>query len=372
MSERGGPRILIAASAMKGTLPARETARALALGVGEGTRRAFLERLLVADGGDGTAEVLAACLRGSRRREARVRGPLGELHGAVWYAAPQSVAILDLASACGARLVAPSPGSPMGASTCGLGDLIRAALDSGASTLLVGLGGSASVDGGMGAAAALGIRFLDRRGVPLDVGGGALSHLDHVDRSGLDPRIARTRILLLCDVTSPLVGPCGAARRYGPQKGAGPKEVCILENGLRRLARVLAGPEAPVLERLPGGGAAGGTAAGLARLLGARVFAGASTILDLERFDLALGRADAVLCCEGRYDGARHPGKITEEVLRRASRAGVPAAVICAGKGRGAAAPPGTRVISSGGARLDAAGLRRLARLATRDLVGAA
>lgn len=361
-------RVLVAASAWKGSFGAPGAARAIAAGVRAADPWARVERVHVADGGDGTAAVLAERL-GARARTTVAAGPMGARHRAPWFLHGR-VAMVDLASVCGLGLVR-GPLRPLEATTRGLGDVLRAALDEGASTLWVGLGGSASVDAGTGAITALGARFLDGSGRELPDGGGALVRVARIDRSGLDPRIASARILLLCDVRNPLLGPEGAAPAFAPQKGAGRGDVARLDAGLARLARVASWERVGSFGALRCGGAAGGAAAGLAAMLGARILDGAAAVLDLVGFDRRLVSSDLVLCGEGRYEGSRHAGKVTHEVLLRAARHGIPATLVCASARPGSEAPGHAAIVRGPGGVLDAAGLFRLARIATASALSA-
>ena len=210
---------------------------------------------------------------------------------------------------------------PLGAHTRGLGLVIAAALDAGAAALHVGLGGSGSTDGGTGALGALGARFLDETGTELPPGGAALTRLARVDTSGL--RLPGVPATLWCDVTAPLTGPTGAAAVFGPQKGATPDDIRVLDAALGRLARVLGGtPEAP------GAGAAGGTAYGFASLWDARVASGADTVAQLSGLDAHLAHADLVITGEGRLDASTATGKVVSAVTRLAEGAGAPLAYV--------------------------------------------
>ncbi|MFC5950643.1 glycerate kinase, partial [Pseudonocardia lutea] len=257
--------VLVAPDKFKGSLTAAEAAAHLAAGLRAAGREA--RELPVADGGEGT--LAAALAAGFARVPVTVSGPTGKpVDSAI--AVRDGVAVVELAAASGLALLPDGP-DPSGASSRGTGELVAAALDAGARTVVLGIGGSACTDGGAGLLAALGARFLDVAGAPVADGGGALARAARVDLTGLDPRLRSVELVLACDVDNPLLGPHGAAAVYGPQKGAGPGEVAALEAGLTRWARLLAGGNGgadlpgAALPRvdvpgadLPGAGAAGG------------------------------------------------------------------------------------------------------------------
>jgi glycerate 2-kinase len=285
--------------------------------------------LPLADGGEGTLQVLAASDPAARWHRARVTGPAGAVVASRWLELHDGTACIELAQASGLPLM-PVP-DPLGAQTTGTGELIGGALNAGARRIVLTLGGSASTDGGTGALAALGARFLDAAGRELPPGGGALGDLTAADLTGLRPPPAGG-VACLTDVRSPLLGPRGAAAGFGPQKGAGAAQIAILEAGLARLAQVLGGD--PGAE---GAGAAGGTGYGFAAAWGAEITPGATELCRIVGLDHELSRADLVLTGEGRYDVSSADGKITGTVLAAAARAGVAAALVA---GTIAADPP--------------------------------
>jgi glycerate 2-kinase len=307
-----------------------------------------VRRLPLADGGEGTLDVLAATVPGTRWHQARVTGPGGapvtarwlELPGGADVAAEAGTAVVELARASGLPLLARP--DPMGAHTTGLGELLGRALDAGVGRILIGLGGSASTDGGTGALAALGARFLDTAGEPLMPGGGALADLAAVDLVHLRPP-PPGGVTCLTDVTAPLLGVRGAAAVFGPQKGADRGQVARLETGLARLAEVLGGDPAAA-----GAGAAGGTGYGLAAAWGAALTPGAAELGWLAGLDRALADADLVITGEGRFDETSLTGKTCGTVIAAAAAAGVPVAVVAGQAGDALALlargsdPPGT------------------------------
>lgn len=352
-------RILVCPTAFKGTLTADEASRAMARGARSALPDAEIVRQPLSDGGPGLLDALrsAGTSTGFELEEATVRGPLGRpvLGRILWTAAPPAgVATIESADACGLDLVPPERRDPLRGSTVGVGDLIRRAAERGAATIRVGLGGSGTVDGGTGAARAFGWRFLDAGEHELPPGGGGLERLARIEAG---PR-PEARLLALCDVDHPLVGPRGAARTFAPQKGAGPDEVRRLEVGLERLAARLGAQFGLEVGQLPGGGAAGGLGAGLAAFLGAELVPGADRVLEAIGFELLLEGTDAVVTGEGAFDRTSLEGKIVGKVCRTAHNRGVPVVLVC---GRVDQEPPeGVRAVDAGGARLDAPGLAKL------------
>ena len=324
-------RILIAPNALKGSLSAPAAARAIAAGVRRVLPEAELRLLPVADGGDGVLEVLEAALAGERV-VARVHGPLGTPLDAIYiYVPDRQLALLEMARVAGLALLTPEQLDPLRASTRGLGELIRAALDRGAREILLGIGGSATNDGGIGMAAALGARFLDGAGQPVEPLAGNLLQVRRVDLSGFDPRLRETRVQLLCDVDNPLLGPRGATRVFGPQKGAGPAALERLESGLAHLADLIEAQLGVTVRDRPGGGAAGGLGAGALAFLGATLDPGTARVLELLAFDAALADAELVITAEGRLDTQTLHGKAPADVARRAAARGIPCIALAGG-----------------------------------------
>jgi glycerate kinase len=328
-------RVVCAPNAFKGSLDARAAAAALARGVA--AAGADPVEIPVADGGDGTLDVLlGAAGAGARVEVHRVTGPLGDPVDARLGWLDAGTAVVELAEASGLRLVGDRLDA-LRATSRGTGELIAAALDGGATRILVGIGGSACTDGGAGLAAALGVRLVDCAGVGLGDGGGALVSLAGLDLRGRHPGLDRCRLEVAVDVASPLLGPGGAAALFGPQKGAGPTAVSTLESGLRRLAEVAerdAGVDAELAAR-PGAGSAGGCGYGLAALCGALLLPGAALVCDTVGLDAALCGAALALTGEGRLDASTAAGKAPAEVARRARRAGVPCVALAGGLGEG-------------------------------------
>lgn len=316
-------RILIAPQEFKGTLTASQAARAMEAGIRRVLADADLEVCPIADGGPGTVDALVDAL-GGERRSARVHDPLGRPVDAVWgLVEGGATAVIEMAAASGLALLRPWERDPRRASTFGTGELLRAALDAGCAKVIVGVGGSATNDGGTGAAAALGVRFLDERGEPLPPGGAALARLARIDISGRDPRLDRVDLLVATDVTNPLYGPEGAAAVYGPQKGADEGAVAELDAALTRLAAVVREQLGLDLALKPGVGAAGGLAYGLCVFCGGRLAPGFDLIAKAVGLSERIAQADIVVTGEGRLDRQTEQGKGPGELARRAKRRGI-------------------------------------------------
>ncbi|MFD6148678.1 glycerate kinase [Streptomyces sp. NPDC060243] len=328
--EQGRPRVLIAADKFKGSLTAVEVAERVGAGLRSVRPGLAVEALPVADGGDGT--VAAAVAAGFTRHEAAVTGPLGEPRTAA-FALRADTAVVEMAEASGLQHLPPGRFAPRTATTYGTGELLRAALDAGARSIVLGVGGSATTDGGAGMLTALGARFLDGTGAPVGPGGGGLAALARADLSGLDPRLAAVDLVLASDVDNPLTGEHGAAAVYGPQKGADPEDVAALDAALAHYADVL---EAGERAQAPGAGAAGGLGYGALVGLGARFRPGIEVLLDVLGFAPALERADLVVTGEGSLDAQTLRGKAPAGVAAAARARGVEVVAVC---GRLALAP---------------------------------
>ncbi|AKZ59105.1 Glycerate kinase [Streptomyces ambofaciens ATCC 23877] len=333
----GARRVLVAADKFKGSLTAVEVAERVTAGLRRVVPDVRVEALPVADGGDGT--VAAAVAAGFERREVRVAGPLGDEVTAA-FALRGDTAVVEMAEASGLQRLPEDVLAPLTASTFGSGELLRAALDAGARTIVFGVGGSATTDGGAGMLAALGARFTGRDGAPVAPGGGGLADLASADLTGLDPRLAGVELVLASDVDNPLTGPKGAPAVYGPQKGASPRDVEALDAALAHFAKVLeqtetVGARAAEYAASPGAGAAGGIGFG-AMLLGARFRPGIEVMLDVLGFAPALERADLVITGEGSLDEQTLHGKAPAGVAAAARAAGKEVVAVC---GRLALAP---------------------------------
>jgi len=317
--------VLVAPDSFKGSLDAAEVADAVSRGVSEVLPGCTVVCLPVSDGGEGLVDVLASAFRGEFVRS-RVSGPLpGQQVEARWgIGAEGKIAIIEMAEAAGLLLVPPDRRDPKRTTTFGVGELLVSALDRGVDSIIIGIGGSATNDGGAGMAEALGVRFLDAAGMPLERGGAALLGLTSIDVRGLDKRLKRVNIEVACDVNNPLVGPNGASAVFGPQKGGTPADVELLERALDRYREVLAGSLGIDVQAIPGSGAAGGLGAGLAAFCHARLKRGIDIVLDATGFDEQMGNADLVITGEGRIDMQTRYGKTIAGVMERARRYGKP------------------------------------------------
>ncbi len=311
---------VVAMDAFKGSLEAEAACEAVARGLEQVDPAIEARRLPMADGGEGTAEILRRAAGGHWKRRL-VTGPLpGRTVEARYAWAPgERTAIIEMASACGLPLLRPEERDPLRTTTHGAGELIAAARGLRPARIRLAIGGSATVDGGTGAAAALGWRFLDRAGRALPPGGGALERLARIEPP--DPRPRLPPVDVLCDVDNPLCGPEGAARVFGPQKGADADAVERLEAGLCRLADVLQAQFGIAVRDLPGAGAAGGLGAGAVAFLGARLVPGIDAVMDAVGLPDALRGADWAITGEGRFDGQSARGKVVQGVAREARRA---------------------------------------------------
>ncbi|MEV3992723.1 glycerate kinase [Streptomyces sp. NPDC049837] len=322
-------RVLVAADKFKGSLTAVQVAERVTAGLRHVVPGLEVETLPVADGGDGT--VAAAVAAGFERREVRVTGPLGAPVTAA-YALRDGTAVVEMAEASGLQLLPEGVFAPLTSTTYGSGELLRAALDAGARTIVFGVGGSATTDGGAGMLAALGARFLDKDGEPVGPGGGGLRDLATADLSGLDARFADVDLVLASDVDNPLTGPKGAPAVYGPQKGASPEDVAELDAALAHFASVLAdsiGPRATELAESPGAGAAGGIGYGALVALGASFRPGIEVMLDVLGFGPALSRATLVITGEGSLDEQTLHGKAPAGVAAAARAEGIEVVAVC-------------------------------------------
>ncbi|MHC4561795.1 MAG: glycerate kinase [Planctomycetota bacterium] len=360
-------KIVIAPDSFKESLSAIEVAGAIAEGALAACGEASVDLCPMADGGEGTVEAMVAAT-GGEFFTADVFGPLGSkirarygllghtggatLPGEVGLVGAQlqaegeggqggRKAVIEMASASGLALVPMDKRDPTVTTTFGTGELILAALDHGAGEIIIGIGGSATTDGGCGCAQALGVSFIDRQGEMCVCGlaGGGLADIGRIDLTTRDPRVAETRIHVACDVTNPLTGPNGAAFVYGPQKGATPEQVQRLDDGLRHMASVVRESLGIDVEHIPGAGAAGGLGAGLVAYAGATLERGVEMISEAVDLRARLSGADLCITGEGKFDSQSASGKTAFGVAQLAAEAGVP--VICLAGSADAEAPHG-------------------------------
>ncbi len=316
-------KIIVAPDSFKGSLSSIEAAHAMRDGILEAWPEAEPVCIPLADGGEGTVSVLLRALNG-RSLELDVTGPLGKPVAAPFcLIEKEKIAIFEMAAAAGLPLVPVEKRNPLVTTTYGAGELIRHALDIGCRDIWIGVGGSATVDGGTGVAEAVGIRFLDAKDRPVPRGGGGLESLARIDTSEMDARLKECRIRILCDVRNPLLGPTGAARVFGPQKGADEEMVVRLEAGLARLADQIRRQTGRQVASVPGMGAAGGFAVCLTAFTGAEIVEGAQFILEKVGLAEHFPDANVLFTGEGSIDSQCRFGKATWTAGRMAKRAGL-------------------------------------------------
>ena len=317
-------KIVIAPDSYKESLSALEVAQAVEAGFRQVFPDADYVLVPVADGGEGTVDAMVAAT-GGRKETVTVSGPLGEPVEAFYGLTGEGdTAVIEMAAASGLALVPPDRRNPLLTSSRGTGELIRAALDAGARRFILGIGGSATNDGGAGMVQALGARLLDLEGRELDGSGGDLARLERIDVSALDPRLAECRIEVACDVDNPLTGARGASAVFGPQKGATPEMVQVLDANLARLARIVGRDLGVAVDTVPGAGAAGGMGAAMLAFFGATLKPGIEIVTAAVDLDTHVRDADLVITGEGRIDFQTVHGKTPIGVARVAKRHGKP------------------------------------------------
>jgi glycerate kinase len=328
-------KILIAPDSFKGSL----TSLGVAENIGKGFLRVFPEaeilKVPMADGGEGTLQSLVDAYKGEIIKE-RVTGPLGEEVEAYYGLIENGfTGVIEIAAASGLTLVPEEKRNPMKTTTYGTGQLIKRALEKGVRKLIIGIGGSATNDAGVGMAQALGVKFLDKDGKEIGYGGAELGRIERIDMSLLEPRIKEVDIRVACDVKNRLYGREGAAYVYGPQKGASPEMVMILDENLRHFSRIVERELGVELQSIEGGGAAGGLGAGLVAFLKAKLEAGIDIVMDAVKLEEKMKKADLVITGEGCIDGQTVNGKTPIGVARKARKYGIPVIAISAITGEG-------------------------------------
>lgn len=330
-------KVVIAMDSFKGTYSSLQVAEFISKGIYKVYPDADINTIAVADGGEGTTNVLVDSLCG-RMVELTVQNPVGKPIQAAYGILPDSTAVIEMSAASGLTLLSPQKRNPLITSTYGAGQMIMDAIEKGCPKIIIGLGGSATNDGGVGMASALGVRFLDKAGNDLAPGGAALKLLDCIDVSGLSPKVRSTEFLVACDVENPLCGSDGASAVFGPQKGADNEMVRELDCCLRHYGdKILQTLCIPVAE-VPGAGAAGGMGAGLIAFCNAKLIKGVDLILDYLEFDRWVQQADIVITGEGRLDSQTIYGKVPVGVAKRAKKYGKPVYAIAGFLGEGAQA----------------------------------
>lgn len=320
-------RIVVAPDSYKGSLSAAEVAIHMEEGIREVVPDAEVVKIPMADGGEGTVDAIISAT-GGQLHAVEVIGPLGDPVTAVYGVTGDGMtAVIEMAAASGIMLVPREKLNPLEATTYGTGQLIRAALDRGCRSIIIGIGGSATNDGGAGMAQALGVRLLDAEGADIAYGGGRLSAISRIDISGLDPRIAECAIKIACDVTNPLCGPEGASAVFGPQKGATEQMIRLLDEGLRHYSKLIYDQLGIDVGEARGAGAAGGLGAGMIAFLSAHMVSGIELVLEATGFENQVRQAQLVFTGEGRTDAQTVYGKTPAGVAAAAKKYNKP--VIC-------------------------------------------
>jgi glycerate kinase len=323
--------VVAAMDSFKGALDAKGVCAAVRDGVLRVFPDATVAEIPLADGGEGTAEHLVHAT-GGRMFQETVTGPLGTpVQAAFGVLGDGETAVIEMSQASGLTLVPEGLRNPLVTTSFGTGELILRALDLGYRKFVIGLGGSATNDGGAGMLRALGVRFLDGEGRELEAGGAALLRLARIDDAGMDARLFESQILVASDVQNPLVGPSGASAVFGPQKGASPEMVKVLDAALWQFGEAMLAARGVEVRELPGGGAAGGMGAALVAFLGAQVRPGIEVVMEAVEFEQRVSFADLVITGEGRLDEQTLSGKVIAGVSRAAGSKGVPVVAVCGG-----------------------------------------
>lgn len=326
-------KIVIAPDSFKENMTSLQVAKAIEKGIKRVLPKARCVAVPMADGGEGTVQSLVDATGGRIIRK-RVTGPMSRpVNARYGMLGDGATAVIEMAEASGLPLVPRAERNPLKASTYGTGELILDACAKGAKTIIVGIGGSATVDGGAGMAQALGVRFLQASGKPLEApaGGGVLHLIDRIDMRGLDPRVRKARIIIASDVDNPLCGKRGAAHVFGPQKGATPAMVRTLDDNLKHLGTLIKKQLKKNVLTLHGAGAAGGLGAGLVAFAGARMKSGIDLVIEATQLKKYVKGADLVITGEGRVDFQTAFGKTPSGVARVARAQGVPVVAIGGG-----------------------------------------
>ncbi len=329
-------KFIIAPDKFKECLPATDVAAAIKKGVLDACPGSVVIEAPMADGGEGTVEAVVAAARG-RYVETAVPDPLGRPVTARFGMFDNGRrAVIEMAAASGLDLLTPDERDPMKTSTRGTGVLIKNAVRAGARHIIVGMGGSATVDCGMGMAAELGVKFFDEKGEEIKkTGGAALEKVERIELSGIEKRLEDVKIVAACDVTNPLIGAEGAARVYAPQKGADPQMVARLEKAVEHFARVTGRETGVDISNLPGGGAAGGLAAGMVAFTGARIESGVETVIKATKLGAKMKGCDLVITGEGKADYQSAFGKTPAGVGDLAKKYDIPAVMVAGKLGEG-------------------------------------
>ena len=325
-------KFLFASDSFKGTLSSDQTIELLTKAAQEVFGRCETSGVPVADGGEGTTDAVVKA-RNGEIITVPVHGPLMEMEQGFYGRLSDTEAILEMAAASGLPMVPEEKRNPLNTTTYGTGELLKAALDAGYTEIAIAIGGSATNDGGMGFASALGIRFLDQDGQVLEGRGEDLEKVAHIDMSGLDPAVQKAHFTVMCDVTNPLCGPDGATYTFGKQKGGTPEILDRLEKGMQNYRDVIIREFGINPDEIQGSGAAGGLGTALKVFLHAEMKSGIETVLDLIDFDARLEGVNLVVTGEGRTDWQSCFGKVMQGVGDRSAKHQVPVAALCGGLG---------------------------------------
>lgn len=325
-------KLLFASDSFKGTLSSDQTIELLTKAAQEVFGSCETSGVPVADGGEGTTDAVVKA-RNGEIITVPVHGPLMEMEQGFYGRLSETEAILEMAAASGLPMVPEEKRNPLNTTTYGTGELLKAAFDAGYTEIAIAIGGSATNDGGMGFASALGIRFLDQDGNVLEGRGEDLEKVAHIDMSGLDPAVQKAHFTVMCDVTNPLCGPDGATYTFGKQKGGTPEILDRLEKGMQNYRDVIIREFGVNPDEIQGSGAAGGLGAALKVFLHAEMKSGIETVLDLIDFDARLEGVDLVVTGEGRTDWQSCFGKVMQGVGDRSAKHQVPVAALCGGLG---------------------------------------
>jgi glycerate 2-kinase len=328
-------KVVIATDSFKGCCTSMEAASAFEKGILNASPDAQIIKIPVADGGEGTVDAVVSGV-GGKLHLVEATDPIGRRVSAQYGIIPNGIAVIEMAAASGLPLVPKEKRDPKYTTTFGTGEMIRDALDQGCRKIFIGIGGSATNDGGIGMAQALGVSFTDKNGKELGFGAGDIGSLAHIDISRLDARLSECEIVALCDVTNPLCGKTGATYIYGPQKGVKPEELSVLDSNLKHYASVILDQLGKDIADIPGAGAAGGLGAGLMTFCNARLKPGIETVLTLVGLETHLEDSDLVITGEGRIDGQSIFGKVPVGVARAAKKYNVPVIAIAGSIGDGA------------------------------------
>ena len=330
-------KVVLAPDSFKGSLSAIEVVEAMKKGITSIDPAAVICEAPMADGGEGITDNIVQLFNG-RTEYLEVTGPAGKPTKAKYGVFRENICVIEVAETSGITLLTEDELNPLKTTTFGLGELIKAALDKGYRSFIIGLGGSATNDGGAGMAAALGYRLLDKDGNDIAYGGGALSELVRIDAKNADTRIAESEFVSACDVKNPLCGENGASRIFGPQKGADEATVKVLDDNLKNFAGVIRDCLGKDIAEVPGSGAAGGLGGGAIALLNGRLAEGITIMTELSELDQKIKTADLVLTGEGKCDGQTLNGKTPYGVARIAQKYDVPVVMLAGIVGKGAEA----------------------------------